>query len=82
MVAAFETGKRNTSVRIFHWRPDLHGYYHSAGTQDVLLMAPAGMVVLIGIIGILCIIDRQDRKKRKGVMDYRYNLCKYNYNVL
>ena len=77
-VAAFETEKKKTLVRIFHWRPDMHGYYHSAETQDVLLMTPAGVV----LICILCIIGGQNLKKRKGVMDHRHNLCKYNYNVL
>ncbi len=52
-VAAFETEKKKTSVRIFHWRPDMHGYYHSAGAQDVLLMTLFCMVLLIGI---LCIV--------------------------
>ena len=33
-VAAFETEKKKALVRIFHWRPDMHGYYHSAGAQD------------------------------------------------
>jgi len=56
----FGTEKKKTSVRIFHWRPDMCGYYHSAGAQDVLLMTLSCMVVLIGI---LCIIGGQDRKK-------------------
>ncbi|MEA1998516.1 MAG: hypothetical protein U9N61_04220 [Euryarchaeota archaeon] len=52
-MAAFETVKKKTSVRIFRWRPDMRGYYHSTEAQDVLLMALFYMVVLIGI---LCII--------------------------
>ena len=63
-VAAFETEKKKTSVRIFYWCPDMHGYYHSAGVQDVMLMTLSCMVVLIGI---LCIIGvGPDRKKGRG----------------
>ena len=58
-MAAFEMVKKKTLVRIFYWRPDMRGYYHSGGVGRCSRHYPVWFV-LIGMLRIMC---RPDRKK-------------------